>query len=42
MSRQMGIEEQVADRESRELSKDTEVEDLAHDLRRNLDADSGC
>jgi uncharacterized membrane protein len=39
MSRQMGIEEQVTDRESRELSKDTEVADLAHDLRKNLEAE---
>ena len=37
MSRQMGIEDQVADRETRELGKDTEVEKVAEDLAANLD-----
>ena len=37
MSRQMGIEEQVTDSETRELGKDTEVEDVARDLKNNLD-----
>jgi len=37
MSRQMGIEEMVTDREARELSKDTEVEDVARDLQANLE-----
>jgi uncharacterized membrane protein len=36
MSRQMGIEEMVTDREARQLSKDTEVEDVARDLQENL------
>jgi len=36
ISRQMGIEEKVSDRESQELGKDTEVEDLARDLQRNV------
>ena len=36
IGRHMGIEEDVSDRESRELGKDTEVEDLARDLRNNL------
>ena len=39
ISRHMGIEEDVSDRESRELGKDTEVEDLARDLRNNLSDD---
>ena len=38
MSRQMGIEDAVADKESRELSKDTEVEDVVRDLQENLEA----
>lgn len=37
MSRQMGIEQLVTDQEARELSKDTEVEDVARDLKENLD-----
>jgi uncharacterized membrane protein len=40
MSRQMGIEQQVTDRETRELSKDTAVEDVARDLQENLKQDS--
>jgi uncharacterized membrane protein len=36
ISGHLGIEEQVTDRETRELGRDTEVEDLAHDLRKNL------
>jgi uncharacterized membrane protein len=40
MSKQMGIEELVTDPEAREFSKDTAVEDVAHDLRENLDKDS--
>ena len=39
ISRHMGIERDVSDRESRELGKDTEVEDLARDLRKNLGND---
>jgi uncharacterized membrane protein len=38
MSRQMGIEEMVTDKEARELSKDTEVEDVARDLKESLEA----
>jgi uncharacterized membrane protein len=41
ISRHLGIEEQVTDRESRELGKDTEVQDLARDLRKNLDEEVG-
>lgn len=37
MSRQMGIEEQVSDRETRQLGQDTEVEDVARDLKENLE-----
>ena len=40
MSRQMGIEQQVTDRETRELSKDTEVKDVARDLQENLKQDA--
>ncbi len=40
MSQQMGIEDAVTDKESRELSKDTEVEDVARDLKENLEAGS--
>ncbi|MET0483434.1 MAG: DUF1003 domain-containing protein [Aestuariivirgaceae bacterium] len=36
ISRHLGVAEDVSDRESQELGKDTEVEDLARDLRRNL------
>jgi uncharacterized membrane protein len=36
MSREMGIELSVTDQEMRELSKDTEVEDVARDLQVNL------
>jgi uncharacterized membrane protein len=37
MSKQLGIEDAVTDKEARELSKDTEVEDVARDLRENLE-----
>jgi len=36
MSKEMGIEQLVTDRETKELSKDTEVEDVARDLKENL------
>ena len=36
ISRRLGIEEHTSDRESQELGKDTAVEDLARDLRKNL------
>jgi uncharacterized membrane protein len=36
MSREMGIEQLVTDRETKELSKDTEIEDVARDLKENL------
>jgi D-ribose pyranose/furanose isomerase RbsD len=36
MSREMHIEESVTDQEIRELSKDTEVKDVARDLQENL------
>jgi uncharacterized membrane protein len=36
ISRHLGIEQHTSDRESRELGKDTAVEDLARDLRKNL------
>jgi uncharacterized membrane protein len=36
MSKHLGIKDQVMDPEVQELSKDTEVEDVAHDLRENL------
>jgi uncharacterized membrane protein len=39
MSREMGIEQSVTDREAKELSKDTEVEDVARDLKENLTED---
>jgi uncharacterized membrane protein len=35
----LGIEEDMTDREVEELGKHTKVEDLARDLRRNLDED---
>jgi hypothetical protein len=37
ISRHLGVEEQVTDREARELGKDIEFENLARDLRKNLD-----
>jgi uncharacterized membrane protein len=37
MSKQLGIEDAVTDKEARELSKDTEVEDVARDLQENLE-----
>jgi uncharacterized membrane protein len=40
ISRHLGMEEQITDRELRELGKDTEVEDLARDLRKNLNEES--
>jgi uncharacterized membrane protein len=40
MSRHMGIEDQVADRETRELGRDTEVEQVAEELAANLDEGS--
>ena len=40
MSRQMGIEHQVTDRETEELGEATAVESLARDLRDKLDADA--
>jgi uncharacterized membrane protein len=36
MSREMGIEQLVTDRETKELSRDTEIEDVARDLKENL------
>lgn len=39
MSREMGIEHSVTDQETKELSKDTEVEDVARDLKENLAED---
>jgi uncharacterized membrane protein len=36
MSRELGIEHSVTDREAKELSKDTEVKDVARDLKENL------
>jgi uncharacterized membrane protein len=36
MSQQMGIEQEITDRETRELGKDTELEDVARDLQENL------
>ena len=39
IGRHLGLEEDVNDPESLELGKDTEVEDLARDLRENLDKD---
>ena len=36
MSEHLGIMDQVMDPEVHELSKDTEVEDVAHDLKENL------
>ena len=36
LSRQMGIEDLVTDHETRELSKDTEVEEVARELQQNL------
>jgi uncharacterized membrane protein len=39
MSREMGIEHSVTDQETKELSKDTEVEDVARDLKENLTED---
>lgn len=40
MSRKMGIEEDITDAETKELSKDTEVEGLARELRENLGQES--
>jgi uncharacterized membrane protein len=40
MSRQMGMEEQVTDLETKQMSKDTQVEDVARDLQKNLEQDS--
>ena len=39
MSRQMGIERQVTDAESKELAEDTSIENIARELRENLDAE---
>jgi uncharacterized membrane protein len=36
MSEHLGIKDQIMDPEVSELSKDTEVEDVAHDLQENL------
>jgi uncharacterized membrane protein len=36
IGRQMGIEELITDQETRELSKDTEVEEVARELQQNL------
>lgn len=41
MSRHMGLGEELADAETRELSKDTAVEGLARGLRESLDPDNG-
>jgi uncharacterized membrane protein len=40
VSRHMGIEHHVSDSETRELAKDTAVEGLARDLRKNLEQDA--
>jgi uncharacterized membrane protein len=37
MSKQMGIEAEVTDSETRELSENTSIETIARDLRANLD-----
>ena len=37
MSRHMGIEEQVTDRETRELGRDTKIEEVAEELAANLE-----
>ena len=42
MSRHMGIEEMIADPETKEMGKDTAVEGLARGLRENLDEKSSC
>jgi uncharacterized membrane protein len=39
MSSHLGIEEEVTDREARELGKNTEVEDVARDLHPHLEKD---
>jgi uncharacterized membrane protein len=39
MSRQMGIERQVTDAESKELAEDTSIENIARELRENLEAE---
>jgi uncharacterized membrane protein len=41
MNRHMGLGEELADAETRELSKDTAVEGLARGLRESLDPDNG-
>jgi uncharacterized membrane protein len=41
MSKSMGIEQEVTDTETRQLSKDTEVEEVAHDLEENLPSPNG-
>jgi uncharacterized membrane protein len=40
MSRQMGIERQVTDAESKQLAEDTSIENIARELRENLDAEA--
>ena len=37
MSKHLGIEEHVADAETRQLGEETEVEDIARDVRENFD-----
>ena len=39
MSRQMGIERQVTDAESKELAEDTSIENIARELRESLEAE---
>ena len=41
LSRHMGMDETLADAETKELAKDTAVESLARGLRESLDKDSG-
>jgi uncharacterized membrane protein len=36
MSEHLGLKDEIVDGEARELSKDTEVEDVARDLQKNL------
>lgn len=40
ISEQLGVEDEVADPETRELSKDTEVEEVARDLRKELEEEA--
>jgi uncharacterized membrane protein len=42
ISKHLGIEETVTDVKTRELGKDTEVEDVARDLRKNFEHNPDC